>query len=286
MRILFIGATGMLGKPVAKELIKSGLDVTLLARDTDKMQSLFQDTTVTGGDVFEKDSLAQAMKGADTVYCNLSVLQTAKEKDRHTEKEGMTNIIAAAKGTGVKRIVYLSSLVHRYQGMNGFDWWAFRIKQGAIQKIKDSGLSYTIFYPSTFMEAYPHQMIMGSRIAILGDSVMPMWFIAAEDYARQVAASFRLLNNENREYSIQGTEAFTFDQANTIMIQNYTRRKLSVMKAPIGIMKFLGRFSAKFNYAWHICEALNKYPEKFESENTWKELGKPSITLSEFARTA
>ena len=35
MKILFIGATGMLGKPVAKELINSGFDVTLLARDID-----------------------------------------------------------------------------------------------------------------------------------------------------------------------------------------------------------------------------------------------------------
>ena len=36
------------------------------------------------------------------------------------------------------------------------------------------------------------------------------------------------------------------------------------------------------NYAYHICEALNKYPEKFESENTWNDLGKPSITLAEY----
>ncbi|MBL7745437.1 MAG: NAD(P)H-binding protein [Chitinophagaceae bacterium] len=286
MKILFIGATGMLGKPVAKELIKSGFDVTLLARDTRKMQSLFPGQPILQGDVLDVSGLTEAMKGADAVYCNLSIMQNSTGKDPQTEREGMANIIAAAKRSSIKRIAYLSSLVHRYQGTNNFDWWAFRIKKEALEKIKTSGLAYTIFYPSTFMEAYPNQMIMGSKIAMLGNSLMPMWFIAAEDYARQVAASFRLLKAENREYSIQGAEPFTFDQANKVFIQHYTKRKLKVMKAPIGVMKFLGLFSAKFNYASHICEALNKYPEKFESAGSWEELGKPSISLAEFARTA
>jgi hypothetical protein len=136
------------------------------------------------------------------------------------------------------------------------------------------------------METYPHQMIMGNKIAMLGDSRAPMWFVAAADYARQVAASFRILTIENRDYSIQGTAAFTFDKANKVFIENYCKAKLKTLKAPIGIMKFLGNFSAKFNYAWHICEALNKYPEQFEGDLAWKELGKPSITLAEFARNA
>jgi hypothetical protein len=61
---------------------------------------------------------------------------------------------------------------------------------------------------------------------------------------------------------------------------------LKIIKAPIGIMKFLGSFIQKLNYGWHICEALNKYPEKFESEKTWKELGSPSITLADYAKNS
>ncbi len=34
----------------------------------------------------------------------------------------------------------------------------------------------------------------------------------------------------------------------------------------------------------HIIEALNNYPEKFEAQSTWNELGKPSITLKDFAQ--
>jgi len=283
MKILVIGASGMLGKPVTKALIAAGFDITLLARDVEKLKGLFPGIKIQKGDVLDESSLTRTMQGMDAVYCNLSVLPASKEKDPHTEREGVDNIITAAKQTGIRRIAYLSSLVHRYQGMNDFNWWAFRNKQQAVQKIQACGIPYTIFYPSTFMETYPFQMMRGNKIAMLGDSIMPMWFIAADDYGKQVAASFRRLTNENRDYAVQGTEAFTFAEANKIFIDNYRKAKLSTMKAPIGLMKFLGRFHQPFNYAWHICEALNKYPEKFESETTWEELGKPVITLKDYA---
>lgn len=284
MKILFIGATGMLGKPVAKELIRAGFDLTLLARDLSKTQALFPGIKAEKGDVFDPESLKTAMTGADAVYCNLSVPQASKKADPQTEREGIENILAAARATGISRIGYISSLVHKYEGMNRFHWWVFQIKADAVRKIKSSGIAYTIFYPSTFMETYPYQMMQGNKLAALGNSTAPMWFIAAEDYGKQVAASFRLLTNENREYAIQGTEPFTFGEANNVFISNYGKAKLKIMKAPMALMKFLGLFAQKFNYAWHICEALNKYPEKFESGQTWKELGKPEITLAEYSK--
>jgi uncharacterized protein YbjT (DUF2867 family) len=283
MKILFIGATGMLGKPVALELINQGFDMTLFGRDEAKMKSLFPGAKTKPGDVMDKAALVNAMTGMDAVYCNLSIAQSSKEKDPQPEREGVDNILTAAKETAVKRIAYLSSLVHQYEGMNHFSWWAFHIKASAVKKIKASGIPFTIFYPSTFMETYPYQVMRGNKIATLGHSVAPMWFIAADDYAKQVAKSFQILPTENREYAVQGTEAFTFSQANKVFIENYKKARLGVAKAPMGLMKFIGNFSPKFNYVWHICEALNKYPEKFESENTWKELGKPAITLAQFA---
>jgi len=283
MKLLFIGATGMLGKPVAAELIRQGFDITLFGRDTARIQSLFPGTETAQGDVFDKASLVKAMTGMTAVYCNLSVLQSSKEKDPQPEREGIDNILAAAKETGLKRIAIISSLVHKYEGMNGFSWWAFRMKESAVQKIKASGIPYAIFYPSIFMEAYPNQMLRGNKIGVLGKSVAPMWFIAAADYAKQVAKSFQVLTTENREYIVQGTHAFTFSEANKVFIDNYRKTKLGITKAPMGLVKFFGNFSPKFSYIWHICEALNKYPEQFESENTWKELGKPEITLAQYA---
>jgi len=275
----------MLGKPVTKELVKTGFDVKILTRNIPKMQELFPSIKNVGGDVFDRKSLANAMEGREIVYVNLSIQQDSKKTDPQQEKEGVDNIIAAARETGIKRIAYLSSLIKNYNGMKGFSWWAFDIKESAINKIKNSGIPFTIFYPSTFMETFPFQMIRGNKIMMIGQSVAPMWFIAAEDYARQVAKSFQLDDSENKEYAVQGPEPFTFDEAARIIIKNHSKSNLKVMKAPMAILKFLGLFNPRLNYGTNICDALNKYPEKFESEKTWQELGKPSITLAEYAKS-
>ena len=91
--------------------------------------------------------------------------------------------------------------------------------------------------------------------------------------------------NENREYVIQGPEALTFHEASDIFMQHYTRQELRPMKAPLWLIKFFGIFSKEANYAGHIIEALDKYPEKFEAQQTWDELGKPETTVAQFAKS-
>jgi len=281
-KLLFIGATGMLGKPVALELLRAGFQLTLLARDVETMQKLFPNIPVVKGDVFDQSSLEAAMNGQEAVYLNLSIKQSSKKNDRQPEREGINNIIAAAKKSGIKRIAYLSSLIKNYQGMNGFKWWSFEVKQAAVDAIKKSGLNYSIFYPSTFMECLDQQMLQGSKLMLAGKSEAPMWFIAAKDYGIQVAWALKKAGDTNQEYAIQGLEPFTFDQAAKVFCDNY-KEPIKPMKAPLAPIKILGMFNPRMNYTYNICEALNKYPEKFESEKTWDELGKPATTLANYA---
>jgi len=280
-KILFIGASGMLGKPVALELMRAGFPVTFLARDVEKMKKLFPNGAIVKGDVFDVASLEAAMAGQEVVYLNLSVAQSSKKNEPQPEREGINNIIEAAKKTNVKRIVYLSSLIKNYEGMNGFNWWAFQIKQAAVNAIKKSGLNYSIFYPSTFMECLDKQMLQGTRIMLAGKSEAPMWFIAGKDYGVQVAWAMKKAGDSNQEYVVQGLEPFTSDEAAKVFIEN-AKSDIKIMRAPLAPLKYIGIFNQRMNYAYHICEALNKYPEKFESENTWNDLGKPSTTLADY----
>jgi nucleoside-diphosphate-sugar epimerase len=281
-KILFIGASGMLGKPVALELIRAGFELTLLGRDTEKLEKQFPNIRTVRGDVFHPDSLKEAMQGQDIVYSNLSIAQSTGRNDLQTEREGIKNIVYAAKESGIKRLGYISSLIKNYRGMNGFNWWAFDVKHAAVDTIKHSGIPYSVFHPSTFMETLDKQMLQGSRLFLAGKSEAPMWFIAAKDFGVQTAWAFKKAGDSNQEYNIQGLEPFTFDEAAKIFVSN-CKKKLTTMKAPLLPIKLMGMVNNKLNYAANICEALNKYPEKFESEKTWSDLGKPSTTLADYA---
>lgn len=282
-KIAIIGATGMLGKPVTRVLVQNGFKVSALVRDRLKA-NLPEGVNKIDGDVANVKSLERLLTDQDALYISLSIRQNEKETDYHTESEGLKNILAVARTKNIKRIVFLSSIVMRYQGVNGFRWWAFDVKQKAVQMVKDSGIPYTIFYPSNFMDNFHTTYRRGNRLLLAGTSSQKMWWISAEDYAKQVVASLKTSVAANKDYVVQGPEPYTADEAARIFIQNYQNKKLSISKAPLWLLKFFGKFSQKVNYGYHIIEALNNYPEQFEADETWKDLGRPSTTLRLFAK--
>ena len=228
--------------------------------------------------------IRKLLRDQDKVYLNLSVKLNEKKTDWHSEQQGLKTLLPIANETGVKRIFYLSSLIHRYQGMNGFDWWVLKLKTEAVKMIRSSGIPSTIFYPSTFMEAIPSQYMLGRRLLIAGRSKHKQYFIASADYALQVLNAIETnKGSDDKDYVIQGPEAYLTDEALKVFKENYKKANLSISSAPFSFVKLFGMFNTKMSYGSHIIEALNNYPEKFEAENTWSELGKPKVSLKEFA---
>lgn len=283
-RIAVIGATGMLGQPVTRALFEAGFDVTVVSRSPSAARDLFPDLSVVSGDVFDAVSIERALDGQDAVYLNLSVAPTERPSDPHTETDGLRTVIAAAKEHGVQRIAYLSSLVKDYQGMNGFDWWVFDVKQEAVRLLKDAGIPSTIFYPSNFMETIVHDFLQGRRLVLIGTSQHPMYFIAGRDYGRQVARSFEILGSERRDYVVQGPEAYRTEEAADIFVEHYTAADVRITRVPLGLVKFFSWFSQQADYGAHIVDAINHYPETFQAQDTWDELGTPTTTIADFAR--
>ncbi|MEZ0484752.1 SDR family oxidoreductase [Fibrella aquatica] len=284
MTIAIIGATGMLGQPVTRELLSAGYTVRIVARNLTAAKRLFPAADVVFGDLRKPDSLPAALAGCEAMYLSLSVKQTEKSIDFHTESDGLRTLLAAAKVAGVKRIAYLSSIVMRYQGMNGFDWWVFRIKQEAVSLIKVSGLDYSIFYPSNFMETMLTTQRVGPLVLVLGSSKVKPWFISAQDYGKQVARALQIAQvGQPQEYVIQGPEPVNQLVAAKRLAANYTNSKLRVMEMPLAMLRLGRLFSQQADYGVHIAEALNNYPEQFEAERTWLDLGKPYISIDRFA---
>lgn len=284
-KIAVIGGTGMIGRPVVQALCDAGYEVTALVRDEAKARKLLPPgIRHCTGDLRNVHDVDRALQDQDGIYLNLNLNLADGKHAWHAEREGIDNIIAAAQKNNIKRIAIISSVVMNYQGMNGFHWWVFDLKKEALDKIRTSGIPYTIFYPSTFMENFMITYRKGNRILLAGTSHHKMYFIAGKDYGRWVARSFEVLKKENREYNVQGPEGYTADEAANVFINNYTRAKLTISRAPLAVLKFVGLFSNTVNYGHHIIEALNNYPEKFESEDTWNTLGRPVTTLADYAR--
>lgn len=283
-KITVIGATGMIGIPVTKELIKAGYEVTALVRNIDKAKQIFPDNIkFVKGDLNDKSSIAEAMKNAEGLYINISTTPNDKENSFSAEVGGLDNIIEIAKSSNLKQVVYLASLLARnYKG----NWWVMNAKKDGISKIKNSGLPYTIFYPSNFMENFNSGMKQGKKITIMGNPILKAWWIAGEDFGKIVSNAFKNEKCINREYPAQGLEAYNMLEAADVFVKYYSKETLTVSKAPMGLMKFLSIFISPLKFVIKLMVVMLNNVETFESQETWNELGKPKITLSDFAKNS
>ena len=280
-KIAVIGATGMLGIPVVAELVDAGFEVTALVRNIERARRVLPaQTKLVQADAANPDSLQRGLAGQDAVYVSVSIAPSERKDDFHAEAEGLDNILAAARACGVRRIAYLSALI---QDGDAKGWWVIEVWRKAIAKIKGSGIPFTIFYPSNFMETLPQRHGMGRFLALIGSARHPNYWIAAADFGKQVARSFALDDAVNREFVIQGPVPLTYDEAGRRFAQ-HTRPRRFVFKIPLWLVKALGTMSPAMDFNARIMDAVLSYPEVFKAQETWQMLGKPSTTIDEFAR--
>src|SRR3972149_2201031 len=113
MRILITGANGFIGSHVAERLAAAGHDLRLLLRRTSKLDflaALSGYERVEGG-MRDEASLARAAAGSDAVVHVAGRTAALTEAEyMAVNAEGTAALAEAARATGVKRFVFVSSL--------------------------------------------------------------------------------------------------------------------------------------------------------------------------------
>lgn len=272
----------MLGKYVTRELHQAGYTVRALVRDPEKAKGrLPKEVEVVRADLRQPGTLRDGMRGMDGLYVSLSTGPREKDADFRTQVEGVQNLLDAAGESGIRRIGYLSSMVSQF---SGYDWWVFDYQRRACDMLRASDLATHLFHPSNFYENITELQMSGGRIMLGGTQKTRSWWVGASDYGKQVAAAFRLGDDRDREFIVQGPDAYNWREAAEEFIEHYNTRKLKTMWSPLWPFHLMGFFSNTLDFQYRILKAINNYDEQFAAEETWKELGRPQTTLADFAR--
>ncbi len=234
-RVLVVGATGMLGRPVAERLRADGFAVRILARDPGKASTLLgEGYEVVRGDIEDADALREALDGADGVHISLKAGPKAGEPER-VEHQGTARIARLAKESGVKRISYLSGCFVDERHAQHSE--AEAAKWGAEQAIEGSGVAYTILRPTYFMETLPLH-VQGKVAVVLGKQPHPWHMVAAKDFAGMVSGAHSSAAQSSARQFVCGPEPLTMTEALKRYCDAIEGGK-RVVTAPLPLMKAL-----------------------------------------------
>lgn len=280
-RILVIGGSGMLGRPVVNALQAHGVRVRVMTRLPETMRGRFgDDVELIQGDVTVPDSLEEALRGCQGVHINLR-----SNSDLELERQGVRIVVNAAAKVGVTRITYLSAASVCAENC----WFAgTRAKFEAEAAIRESGIPYSIFRATWFMEglaAFIREIGGRKRTLEIGRHPYPYHWIAAEDYARMVANAYGCPEAANKTFVIYGPAAYTMRQALAIY-----RRIAHPDASPMFLSLSAAAIIARLGHREELLAAIplfrymQRVREHDDADEANRLLGEPRTTLEQWSR--
>ncbi|MBI5024403.1 MAG: NAD(P)H-binding protein [Candidatus Omnitrophica bacterium] len=277
--ILVVGATGMLGEPVARQLEKDGYAVRVLARNPEKAKAKLGDSfEFVRGDVEVPSSLEKAIEGCFGVHINLRGGPKDEDFDR-IEHRGTVNVVDVSARLGVQRITYLSGAAVFEEN----SWFpSVKAKLQAESAIRGSGVPYSVFCATHFMESLS-LAIRGKRASVIGQQPHRLHWLAASDYAKMVSKSFQLPEAANKRFFVYGPEALTMTEA----LKKYcsiVHPGVKVSSVPIWLLSLIGRvsFNAELQFIAELMRFFEKVGEGGDPTEANRLLGTPTTTLEQW----
>lgn len=211
-----VGATGFLGSEICRQLTEKGKPVRALVRatsDPTKVDTLKgYGAEIVQGNVRDRASLDVACQGITAVISTISAMPMSYQPEENNiqtvDIEGVTNLIEAAKAAGIKHFIYTS-----FSGQIDRDFPLRNAKRTVEQRLKESGLAYTILRPSYFMEVWLGPAVgfdyPNAKSSIYGAGENPISWIAIPDVAQFAVASLENPAAQNAILEMGGPEALS-----------------------------------------------------------------------------
>ncbi len=234
MKILVVGATGLLGGQIASRLKEKGHSVVTFVRPGSAKEAGLRELgfEVRRGDLKDAASLESACAGIEAIVSTATAVISGGEGNSlaAVDGAGYASLIGAAKRQGVRRFVYVS-----VSPKLGESTPLVQHKRATERVLKASGLEYVIVQPSNFMDIWFSPALgwnlSQGKAQIFGPGTAPISFIAVADVAAYAVAVLEDLNIRNQEIPLGGPAALPPRRALEV-IEQVAGKKFKVTTLP------------------------------------------------------
>jgi len=187
-----VGATGLLGPDICRQLTTAGNGVRALIRPTARAEKRTElerlGVELVEGDLKDTASLARACGGVQSVISTASSTLSRQHGDsiESVDQQGQLALVEAAAQAGVEHFVFVS-----FRENAGIQFPLTIAKRAVERRLKASGMSYTILQASYFMEVWLTPALgfdaAHGKVRLYGDGSRPISWISYRDVARAAA---------------------------------------------------------------------------------------------------
>jgi uncharacterized protein YbjT (DUF2867 family) len=273
MKVLVIGASGLLAGPVIRKLDEKGFDLRLFSRSVNP--SMFvNDYDIVRGDLFNPSDLEKAMNGCDAVHISISTSDDVK---------AVAAIVEMAKKKGIRFVSLISGCTVSEENR----WFKFIDDKMRIeQMIMQSGIPYYIFRPTWFFESLG-MFVRNGKASVLGKLTDRYHWVAADDMGKMVAEAYSTPGAENRVYFVYGPERYTMKE----MLEKYCKALhpeiKTVSETPLLPLKIIAFFTGnrKLKFAASLFSYFGKVKEPEVPEADLALLARPATDFDAWVRS-
>jgi uncharacterized protein YbjT (DUF2867 family) len=255
MTLLIVGATGTLGRQVARRALDEGYQVRCLARNYRKAAFLKEwGAELVPGDLCEPDTLKDALAGVTAVIDAATARPTDALSVKDVDWNGKVSFIQAAVAADIERYIFFSFLdAEKYPQVPLLD-----IKRCTELFLAESGLKYTILKPCGFMQGligqYAIPILERQSVWVPGVS-SPIAYMDTQDIAKFAVRALSVPETVNKAFPVVGSRAWTADEI-IRLCERFSGKEAKVTRTPTSVLRFFSQVTRFFQWTLNISERL------------------------------
>ncbi|MCM2358256.1 MAG: complex I NDUFA9 subunit family protein [Geobacteraceae bacterium] len=275
MKIFLTGGTGFVGGHLRRELLKRGHEVRLLVHK--RGDGFGEGVEQVEGDVTRPETFAAGVNGCDATINLVGIIREFPDRGATFERlhvEATGNVIAAARGAGIKRHLQMSALGTRPNAVSAYHRTKFR----AEELVRGSGLDWTIFRPSIVFgpkDAFVNMLAGYIRsypaVPVIGDGKYRLQPVSADDVARCFAMALEMPQTIGQTFELCGPDRLPYNEMLDIIGRALGREHVAKLHNPLPLMKLVVPLLQGFSSFPLTMDQLLMLVEENICDGSWRE---------------
>ena len=255
MKILLIGATGTLGRQIAKQAVEEGHEIRCFVRNPKKASFLQEwGCELTRGNLLNSSDIEYALQDVEAVIDAATSRPDDSKSIYETDWDGKLNLFNACESLNVKRVIFLSILLtEKFRSVPLMD-----IKYCTEKLLEKSSFDYTIFNCAAFMQGVIGQFaipVLDSQAVWMSGTPTKIAYMNTQDMAKVIVSAVNNPKTHRLKLPLVGPKAWDSNEVISLC-EKFSDKKAKIFRVSPFIISVTQKVVSFFQDSLNVAERL------------------------------